>query len=69
MNVMQQSSKAYDRSLEDCFVYIEKGMVKLPRFQRMEAWVRGWMEAAALACLGQSGSGALWLGTAETVSA
>ena len=41
MNVMQQSSKAHDRSLGDWFVYIEKGMVKLPRFQRMEAWDRG----------------------------
>lgn len=41
MNVMQQSSKAHDRSLGDWFVYIEKGMIKLPRFQRMEAWDRG----------------------------
>lgn len=41
MNVMQQSSKAHDRSLGDWFVYLEKGMIKLPRFQRMEAWDRG----------------------------
>ena len=41
MHVMQQSSKAYDRSLGDWFVYIDKGMIKLPRFQRMEAWDRG----------------------------
>lgn len=40
MNVMQQSSKAHDRSLGDWFLYIEKGMIKLPRFQRMEAWDR-----------------------------
>lgn len=41
MNVMQQSSKAHDRGLGDWFLYIEKGMLKLPRFQRMEAWDRG----------------------------
>jgi len=41
MTVMLASSKAHDRSLGDWYQYIDKGMVKLPRFQRMEAWDRG----------------------------
>ncbi|RMX01232.1 DUF262 domain-containing protein [Allofranklinella schreckenbergeri] len=40
MSIMQQSSKAQDRSLGVWFQYIEQGQVKLPRFQRFEAWDR-----------------------------
>lgn len=35
---MQQSSNAQDCKLGDWYSYIEKGNVKLPRFQRYEAW-------------------------------
>ncbi|BCV53705.1 DUF262 domain-containing protein [Shewanella algae] len=35
---MQQSIKAQDRSLGDWYNAIENGRVKLPRFQRYEAW-------------------------------
>jgi hypothetical protein len=38
---MQQSSKAQDRTLGAWFQQIEQGAVKLPRFQRFEAWDRG----------------------------
>ena len=38
MSIMLQSSRAHDRSLGDWYHYIDKGMLKLPRFQRMEAW-------------------------------
>ena len=38
---MQQSSKAQDRTLGVWFQTIQQGMVKLPRFQRFEAWDRG----------------------------
>lgn len=38
---MQQSSKAQDRTLGVWFQNIQQGMVKLPRFQRFEAWDRG----------------------------
>lgn len=41
MNVMQQSSKAHDQRLGGWLVYIEKGMVKFPRIQRIEAWNHG----------------------------
>ena len=41
MSIMQQSSKAQDRSLGFWFQQIQQGMVKLPRFQRFEAWDRG----------------------------
>jgi hypothetical protein len=41
MSVMQQSSKAQDRTLGVWFQNIQQGMVKLPRFQRFEAWDRG----------------------------
>ncbi|MBX3589938.1 MAG: DUF262 domain-containing protein [Burkholderiaceae bacterium] len=41
MSVMQQSSKAQDRALGVWFQNIQQGMVKLPRFQRLEAWDRG----------------------------
>lgn len=41
MSVMQQSSKAQDRILGVWFQNIQQGMVKLPRFQRFEAWDRG----------------------------
>ena len=34
MNILQQSSKAQDRSLGTWYVQIESGGVKLPRFQR-----------------------------------
>jgi len=40
MSIMQQSSKAQDRRLGDWFNQIQQGMVKLPRFQRFEAWDR-----------------------------
>jgi hypothetical protein len=40
MTVMQQSSKASDRTLGDWFNYIQLGQIKLPRFQRLEAWGR-----------------------------
>jgi hypothetical protein len=41
MSIMQQSSKAQDRTLGVWFHAIQQGMVKLPRFQRFEAWDRG----------------------------
>lgn len=41
MSIMQQSSKAQDRTLGVWFQNIQQGMVKLPRFQRLEAWDRG----------------------------
>lgn len=41
MSIMQQSSKAQDRTLGVWFQNIQQGMVKLPRFQRYEAWDRG----------------------------
>lgn len=41
MTVMQQSSKAEDRTLGVWFQNIQQGLVKLPRFQRFEAWDRG----------------------------
>ena len=40
MSIMSQSSKALDRSLRDWFVAIDLGQIKLPRFQRLEAWDR-----------------------------
>jgi hypothetical protein len=41
MSIMQQSSKAQDRTLGVWFTQIDHGAVKLPRFQRFEAWDRG----------------------------
>jgi hypothetical protein len=41
MTIMQQSSKAQDRTLGVWFSQIDHGSVKLPRFQRFEAWDRG----------------------------
>lgn len=41
MNIMHQSSKAQDRALGVWFQNIQQGMIKLPRFQRFEAWDRG----------------------------
>lgn len=41
MSIMQQSSKAQDRTLGVWFHQIDQGAVKLPRFQRFEAWDRG----------------------------
>jgi len=41
MSTMQQSSKAQDRTLGVWFQAIQQGQVKLPRFQRYEAWDRG----------------------------
>lgn len=35
-----RSSKAQDRTLGEWFQYIQQGQVKLPRFQRLEAWDR-----------------------------
>lgn len=35
---MQQSSKAQDQTLGEWFITIKQGQVKLPRFQRHEAW-------------------------------
>ena len=40
MNILQQSSKAQDRALGTWYVQIQAGTVKLPRFQRFEAWDR-----------------------------
>jgi hypothetical protein len=40
MTIMQQSSRAQDRTLGVWFQHIQQGMVKLPRFQRFEAWDR-----------------------------
>ena len=40
MTIMQQSSLAQGRSLGVWFQHIQQGMVKLPRFQRLEAWDR-----------------------------
>lgn len=47
MTILQQSSKAQDRSLGDWYVQITAGSVKLPRFQRFEAWDR-WRVAGFL---------------------
>lgn len=41
MNILQQSSKAQDRSLGAWYVLIASGGLKLPRFQRFESWDRG----------------------------
>lgn len=41
MSIMHHSSKAQDRTLGVWFQYIQQGMLKLPRFQRFEAWDRG----------------------------
>lgn len=41
MTIMQQSSKAQDRTLGVWFQLIQQGQIKLPRFQRLEAWDRG----------------------------
>lgn len=41
MSILQQSSKAQDRTLGVWFHHIQQGMVRLPRFQRFEAWDRG----------------------------
>jgi hypothetical protein len=41
MSIMQQSSKAQDRTLGVWYTQIDHGAVKLPRFQRFEAWDRG----------------------------
>ncbi len=42
MSIMQQSSKAQDRTLGVWFQNIQQGMIKLPRFQRpADAWDRG----------------------------
>jgi hypothetical protein len=40
MSIMQQSSKAQDRTLGGWFHLIQQGQIKLPRFQRFEAWDR-----------------------------
>ena len=40
MSVLQQSSKAQDRPLGTWYLNIKHGMIKLPRFQRFEAWDR-----------------------------
>lgn len=47
MTILQQSSKAQDRSLGDWYVQITAGSIKLPRFQRFEAWDR-WRVAGFL---------------------
>ncbi len=38
MDIKQQSSNASDRPLSEWFSFIQQGQVKLPRFQRYEAW-------------------------------
>ena len=40
MGIMQQSSKAQDRTLGIWYQHIKQGQIKLPRFQRFEAWDR-----------------------------
>lgn len=40
MSIMKQSSKALDRPLAEWFTAINLGQIKLPRFQRFEAWDR-----------------------------
>ncbi len=40
MSIKQQSSKAQDRTVGVWFYAIQRGMGKLPRFQRFEAWNR-----------------------------
>lgn len=40
MSIMQQSSRAQDRTLGVWFQSVQQGQVKLPRFQRFEAWDR-----------------------------
>ncbi|WP_084154311.1 GmrSD restriction endonuclease domain-containing protein [Citrifermentans bremense] len=40
MSIMKQSSKALDRPLAEWFTAISLGQIKLPRFQRFEAWDR-----------------------------
>lgn len=47
MSILQQSSKAQDRTLGVWFQDIQQGRVKLPRFQRYEAWDR-WRIASFL---------------------
>jgi len=47
LNILQQSSKAQDRSLGTWYVQIQSGTLKLPRFQRFEAWDR-WRVAGFL---------------------
>ena len=41
MDILQQSSQAHDRTLGAWYVQIASGVLKLPRFQRFEAWDRG----------------------------
>jgi hypothetical protein len=41
MTILQLSSKAQDRSLGSWYSLIQSGQLKLPRFQRFEAWDRG----------------------------
>jgi hypothetical protein len=41
MTILQQSSSARDRKLSDWYQRISTGQLKLPRFQRFEAWDRG----------------------------
>ena len=41
MTILQQSSKARDRNLGEWYEQIRTGQLKLPRFQRFEAWDRG----------------------------
>lgn len=40
MSIVEQSSKAQDRTLAVWFSVIDQGSIKLPRFQRLEAWPR-----------------------------
>lgn len=40
MTILQQSSKALDRTLGSWYMQIASGTLKLPRFQRFEAWDR-----------------------------
>ena len=47
MNILEQSSKALDRTLGSWYVQVASGTLKLPRFQRFEAWDR-WRVAGFL---------------------
>ena len=41
MTILQVSSSARDRKLSDWYERIRTGQLRLPRFQRFEAWDRG----------------------------
>lgn len=60
MSIMQQSSKAQDRTLGVWFHAIQQGMVKLPRFQRFEACDRGRIASFLNTIINNLPVGGLW---------